>query len=224
MGFGPCQKKRDGKLCGCQSFLASDCDDKVCSCCEHRQNFHRKWSGILALCFGTASSATLNERDVLTSAADDLKLISAADDLKHNSDSEEYIDLSADSVQRCLKKMKVESPKPKLESPELEMELGDDPKIAVLRAQCNKMMPPHLMANWKILEEDSVFGFKERGLYYSKVSKDFFFFGKWIMFCVSCQVERNINPSFNLLNFKTHFSPKANGVDSIYEKNLKSSL
>ena len=44
------------------------------------------------------------------------------------------------------------------------------------------------------------------------------------MFCVSCQVERSINPTFNLLNFKIHLSPKANGVDSIHEKNLKSSL
>lgn len=166
--YGPCQKKQDGKLCGCQSFLASHCDDKVCSCCEHRQNFHRKRSGTPALCSGTASS----EPDVLIAAATDLKLTSAADDLKRNSDSQECIDLSADSVQRCLKKVKVESPEPKLESLELEMELGDDPKVAVLRAQCNKMMPPRLMANWKTLEEDLVFGFNERGLYYPRVSKE----------------------------------------------------
>jgi len=62
--FGPCQKKWGGKLYDCQSFLASDCDDKVYSCCEHRQNFHRKLSGTPALCFGTASSAALNELDV----------------------------------------------------------------------------------------------------------------------------------------------------------------
>jgi hypothetical protein len=45
--------------------------------------------------------------------------------------------------------------------------------------------------------------------------------GKWVMYCVSCGVERSINPSFNRLNWKTHLSPKANGFDSVHEKNLK---
>ena len=171
--FGPCQKKWDGKLCGCQSFLASNCDNKVCSCCEHHQNFHRKRSRTPALCSRTASSDALNEPGVLTSAIDDLK---------RNSDSQEYIDLSANSIQRCLKKKKVESPEPKLELPELEMELGDDPKVALLKAQCSKMMPPRLMANWKTLEEDLVFGFKERGLYYPRVNKEIFFLASGLCF------------------------------------------
>jgi len=45
--------------------------------------------------------------------------------------------------------------------------------------------------------------------------------GKWVMYCVPCGVERNINPSFNLLNWKTHLSFKATRLDSIHEKNLK---
>jgi hypothetical protein len=45
--------------------------------------------------------------------------------------------------------------------------------------------------------------------------------GKWVMYCVPCGVERSINPSFNLFNWKTHLSPKANGFDSVHEKNLK---
>ena len=119
---------------------------------------------------------------------------------------------------------KLESLEPKLESLEFEIKLGNDVEGAILRAQCNKMMPPHLIANWKTLEKDSVYGFKERGLYHPRVSKEKRNFDKWVMFCVSCQVERSIKPSFNLLNFKTHLSPKENGVDSIHEKNLKSSL
>jgi hypothetical protein len=45
--------------------------------------------------------------------------------------------------------------------------------------------------------------------------------GKGVMYCVPCVVERSINPSFYLLNWKTHLSPKANGFDSVHEKNLK---
>jgi hypothetical protein len=45
--------------------------------------------------------------------------------------------------------------------------------------------------------------------------------GKWVMSCVSCGVERNINPSFNLLNWKTHLSLKVSGLDSVHEKNLQ---
>ncbi len=41
------------------------------------------------------------------------------------------------------------------------------------------------------------------------------------MYCVPCGVERSINPSFNLLNWKTHLSPKVNGLDNVHEKNLK---
>jgi hypothetical protein len=41
------------------------------------------------------------------------------------------------------------------------------------------------------------------------------------MYCVPCGVERSINPSFNLLNWKTHLSLKASGLDSVHEKNLK---
>ena len=90
MDFGPSQKKWDGKFCGYQSFLASKCDDKVCSYCEHCQSFHRKWFRIHALCFEIASSAALYELDVLTSAADNLK---------HNSDSREYTNLSCKSIE-----------------------------------------------------------------------------------------------------------------------------
>jgi len=45
--------------------------------------------------------------------------------------------------------------------------------------------------------------------------------GKWVMYCVPCGVERSINPSFNLFNWKTHLSLKVNGFDSVHEKNLK---
>jgi len=45
--------------------------------------------------------------------------------------------------------------------------------------------------------------------------------GKWMMYCVPCGVERSINPSFNLLNWKTHLSLKVSGLDSVREKNLK---
>jgi hypothetical protein len=41
------------------------------------------------------------------------------------------------------------------------------------------------------------------------------------MYCIPCGVERSINPSFNLLNWKTHLSPKVSGLDSVHEKNLK---
>jgi hypothetical protein len=41
------------------------------------------------------------------------------------------------------------------------------------------------------------------------------------MYCVPCVVERSINPSFNLLNWKTHLSPKASGLDNVHEKNFK---
>ena len=85
----PCKKKRDGKLCGCQSFLASDSNDKVCSYCEHRQNLRRKRSRTPALCSGIASSTALNEPDVLSSAIDDQK---------RNSDFQEYPDLNVDFV------------------------------------------------------------------------------------------------------------------------------
>jgi hemerythrin len=45
--------------------------------------------------------------------------------------------------------------------------------------------------------------------------------GKWVMYCVPCGVEQSINPSFNLLNWKTHLSLKASEFDSVHEKNLK---
>jgi hypothetical protein len=32
---------------------------------------------------------------------------------------------------------------------------------------------------------------------------------------VPCGVERSINPSFSFLNWKTHLSPKANGLDNL---------
>jgi hypothetical protein len=47
------------------------------------------------------------------------------------------------------------------------------------------------------------------------------FLGEVGVYCVPCGVERSINPSFNLFNWKTHLSPKANGLDSVHEKNLK---
>jgi hypothetical protein len=45
--------------------------------------------------------------------------------------------------------------------------------------------------------------------------------GKWVMYYVSCGVERSINPSFNLLNWKIYLSFKANGLDNVHEKNFK---
>jgi hypothetical protein len=45
--------------------------------------------------------------------------------------------------------------------------------------------------------------------------------GKWVMYCVPCGVERSINPSFNLLNWKTHLSLKVSGLDSVHEKKFK---
>jgi hypothetical protein len=45
-----------------------------------------------------------------------------------------------------------------------------------------------------------------------------------VTYCAPCGVKRSINPSFNLLNMKTHLSPKANGLDNVHEKNLKEYL
>ncbi len=42
-----------------------------------------------------------------------------------------------------------------------------------------------------------------------------------MMYCVPCGVERSINPSFNLLNWKTHLSPKVSGLDNVHGKNSK---
>ncbi len=48
--------------------------------------------------------------------------------------------------------------------------------------------------------------------------------GEQVTYCAPCGVKRSINPSFNLLNQKTHLSPKANGFDKVHEKNLKGYL
>jgi len=40
--FGPCQKKHDGKYCGCQSYLGLQETDKTFFCCLHHQIFHLK--------------------------------------------------------------------------------------------------------------------------------------------------------------------------------------
>jgi hypothetical protein len=37
------------------------------------------------------------------------------------------------------------------------------------------------------------------------------------MYYVPCGVEKSINPSFNFFNWKTHLSPKANGLDNLLE-------
>jgi hypothetical protein len=45
--FGPCQKKHNGKYCGCQSYLGLQETEKIYSCCLHHQNFHKKPSFIV---------------------------------------------------------------------------------------------------------------------------------------------------------------------------------
>jgi len=40
--FGPCQKKHDGKYCGCQSYLGLQETNKTFFCCLHHQIFHLK--------------------------------------------------------------------------------------------------------------------------------------------------------------------------------------
>jgi hypothetical protein len=41
---------------------------------------------------------------------------------------------------------------------------------------------------------------------------------------VPCGVYKNINPSFKLLNWKTHIPAKANGLHNVHKKNLKEYL
>jgi hypothetical protein len=77
------------------------------------------------------------------------------------------------------------------------------------------------MKNWKECEEDSLWGFAKQGPYYPQINHEKKTMGKWVMYCVLCGVERSINPSFNLLNWKTHLSPKVSGLDSVHENNLK---
>lgn len=208
--FGPCQKKRNGKLCGCQSFLRSELgDEKVCICCDHRQNFHRRRLTTPALCSGTGSGGGLEEVDVFMPSEGN-------EGLKRTNDSQEQTGVTGDSIQTTLKRMKVEP-----ESGVQPRTQDDDHEGVVLRATLDKTMPSRLMVNWKTLQDDPTYGFKERGLYYPRISKEKKTIGKWVMFCCSCGVERSINPSFNLSNHKTHMSSRVGGSESVHEKNLR---
>jgi hypothetical protein len=120
--------------------------------------------------------------------------------------------------EKCLKKVKIESPEKKVQ------EVEDDPEACIFKARANKGMPPRLMTNWKSLQEDPALGFKQRGLYYPRISQEKKTNGRWVMYCVPCAHEHSINPSYNLLNMKTHLSPKFNGVETAHEKNWKSYL
>ncbi len=64
-------------------------------------------------------------------------------------------------------------------------------------------------------------GFARQGPYYPWINHEKKTMEKWVMYCVPCGVERSINPSFNLLNWKTHLSPTTSGFDNVHEKNLK---
>ncbi len=100
-------------------------------------------------------------------------------------------------------------------------EIQDDLESCILKACCDKVMPSKVMKNSKECDEDSLWGFARQGPYYPKIGPEKKTMGKWVMCCVPCGVERNVNPSFNLLNWKTHSSPKASGLDSVHEKNLQ---
>lgn len=67
--FEPCQKKHDSQYCGCQSFLASTGDEKVC-CCKYRQNFHRRGIVMPTMCSASASSGAFLESLGFTGNAD----------------------------------------------------------------------------------------------------------------------------------------------------------
>ncbi len=83
-------------------------------------------------------------------------------------------------------------------------------------------MPTWLMKNWKACEEDFVWVFSMQGPYHPWIGQNKKNNGlKWITYYVPCGVERNINPSFNFLNWKTHLSLKANGLDNLSEAFLK---
>jgi hypothetical protein len=100
-------------------------------------------------------------------------------------------------------------------------EIQDDLKSYILKARCDKVMPSQLMKIWKECGEDSLWGFARLCPYYPQINHEKKIVGKWVMYCVQCGVERSINPSFNLLNWKTQLSPKVSGLDSVHEKNLK---
>jgi hypothetical protein len=117
-----------------------------------------------------------------------------------------------------LKKVKLEFPKHDVLEVE---EIQDDLEPCNLKACYDKVMPSRLMKNWKECEEDSLWGSAKRSSYYPRISHEKKTMGKWVMYCLPSVVERSINPSFNLLNWKTHLSPKASGLDNVHEKNLK---
>jgi len=78
-------------------------------------------------------------------------------------------------------------------------EIQDNLESLILKARYDKVMLAWLMKTWKECEEDSLWGFARQGPYYPQINHEKKTMGKWVMFCVSCGVERNINPSFNLL-------------------------
>jgi len=56
--FGLCQKKHDGKYCGCQSYLGLQETNKIYFCCLHHQKFHLKKIIIVVIvvCFQTINT------------------------------------------------------------------------------------------------------------------------------------------------------------------------
>ncbi len=172
--FGPCQKKHDGKYCGCQSYSSLQEIEKKNSCYLHHQNFHKKHSFIVVptTCSQTTSTIALHiDLTTRPSCPKFLKWGFGLEDMSsHENDG--------------LKKVKFEF----LEHDGLEVEeMQDDLESYILKVDCDKVVPTWLMKNWKECEEDSLWGFARWGAYYPWINHKKKTIGKWVMYCVPCE-------------------------------------
>ncbi len=150
--FGPCQKKHNGKYCGCQSYLSLQETEKIHSCCLHHQNFQKKPSFIvvLTMCSQIASIIALHI---------DLTVRPSCLELHKRGRGLEDMSSHGGSENDGLKKVKLEYWKNArwFGIPYFEGSLWEGNASIIDE-------------NWKECEEDSLWGFARQGPYRDNIS------------------------------------------------------